>query len=136
MTVGLLLITHNDIGSALLSTASRMLGRCPLQARTLAVTENCEPDRLRTLAQELAEQIDCGDGVLVLTDIFGSTPANIANALQDVSGRKVLAGVNLSMLVRVLNYPSLSLPDMAAKALSGGRDGILMCPGLNEGDER
>lgn len=128
MTVGLLLITHNDIGSALLGTASRMLGSCPLQARALEVTEDSERDWLRTRAQEMAEQIDTGEGVLVLTDMFGSTPANIANGLRTGSGLRVLAGVNLSMLVRVLNYPALPLTDMADKAFSGGRDGVLMCP--------
>ena len=99
----------------------------------LAIREDSEPEQLRTRAQEMAEQIDTGDGVLVLTDIYGSTPANIANGLRNGSGLLVLAGVNLSMLVRVLNYPALPLPEMAAKALSGGRDGVLMCPDRDEG---
>lgn len=128
MTVGLLLITHDDIGAALLSTASSMLGGCPLEARTLAVGADCEPAELWNEAQAMAERIDAGEGVLVLTDLFGSTPSNIANALQAGSGRRVLAGVNLPMMVRVLNYPALSLNEMVAKALSGGRDGILRCP--------
>jgi len=128
MTVGLLLITHNDIGTALLHTASRMLGDCPLETRTLAVTEDCDRDELRTEAQAMAERIDTGKGVLVLTDMYGSTPSNIANALPAGSGRRVLAGVNLSMVVRVLNYPTLSLDAMAEKALSGGRDGVMLCP--------
>jgi PTS system ascorbate-specific IIA component len=132
MTVGLLLITHNDIGSALLATATGMLGECPLQALTLAVTEDSEPDRLRSRAREMAEQIDTGEGVLVLTDMFGSTPSNIANGLQIDSRHRVLAGVNLSMLVRVLNYPALCLTDLAAKALSGGKDGVLICPDRNQ----
>lgn len=136
MTVGLLLITHNDVGSTLLRTASQMLGGCPLEAKTLAVTNDCEPEELRVQAQAMAEQIDSGDGVLVLTDLFGSTPSNIANALQTRGRRCVLAGVNLSMIVRVLNYPTLSLKDIVAKALSGGRDGILLCPDAGEGREQ
>ena len=135
MTVGLLLITHNDIGAALLSTASRMLGDCPLEARTLSIAEDCEPNVLQARAQDIAGQLDTGEGVLVLTDLFGSTPSNIANALHG-GGRRVLAGVNLPMLVRVLNYPTLSLTDMAAKALSGGRDGVLQCPDRDTGRER
>jgi len=128
MSVGLLLITHNGIGAALLDTASRMLGGCPLEARTLAVTEDCEPDEIKRHALAIADQIDTGEGVLVLTDLFGSTPCNIANALGAGARRRVLAGVNLSMIVRVLNYPALPLADMTAKALSGGRDGVLICP--------
>lgn len=135
MTVGLLLITHNDIGAALLGTAREMLGGCPLEVRTLAVSKDCEPEELRARAWEMAEQIDAGQGVLVLTDLFGSTPSNIATALQCGPGRCVLAGVNLSMMVRVLNYPDLPLVDLADKALSGGRDGVLLCPGQNEDRE-
>ena len=135
MTVGLLIITHNDIGSALLATASKILGECPLQARALAVTEDSEPDQLRSRAREIAQQIDTGAGVLVLTDMFGSTPSNIASGLQLGSGYRVLAGVNLSMVVRVLNYPALSLVDLAAKALSGGKDGVLICPARVGGHE-
>jgi len=118
MSVGLLLITHNDIGTALLHTASRMLGDCPLQTQALAITEDCSPEELRDQAQAMAEELDTGEGVLVLTDLYGSTPSNI---------------VNLSMIVRVLNYPGLSLADLADKALSGGRDGILPCPASDQG---
>lgn len=135
MTVGLLLITHNDIGSALLATATKMLGECPLQAQALSVAEDSEPDRLLSRAQEIAERIDTGAGVLVLTDMFGSTPSNIANGLQIGPRYRVLAGVNLSMVVRVLNYPALSLTDLAAKALSGGKDGVLICPARDGGHE-
>jgi PTS system ascorbate-specific IIA component len=132
MTVGLLIITHNDIGAALLETATRVMGKCPLPARTLSVREESEPDLLRKQARELAERLDSGEGVLVLTDLFGSTPANIASCLQDQAGRRVLAGINLSMLVRLLNYPALSLAELAEKALTGGRDGVLSCPCRDE----
>jgi len=134
MSVGLLLITHNEIGAAILHAASRMLGNCPLEARALAVTEDSKPDELRIQARAMAAQVDSGDGVLVLTDLYGSTPSNIANSVPTGSGLRVLAGINLSMVVRVLNYPALSLADLAEKAFSGGRDGILLCP--DRDDER
>jgi PTS system ascorbate-specific IIA component len=129
MTVGLLLITHNRIGAELLETATRMLGRCPLSAIALPVTVQDDPDQLRAEAVRCAERLDDGGGVLVLTDLFGSTPANIANALKARQQVRVLAGVNLPMLVRVLNYADLELPDLADKALSGGHDGVMNCPG-------
>jgi PTS system mannose-specific IIA component len=133
MTVGLLLITHNDIGAAILHTASRVLGQCPLESRTLAVTEDCEPEELGRKAQAMAEQLDTGEGVLLLTDLYGSTPFHIANRLPMGPGRRVVAGVNLSMVVRVLNYANLSLADLAEKAFSGGRDGVVLCPCRDEG---
>ncbi|MGA7978676.1 MAG: PTS fructose transporter subunit IIA [Chromatiaceae bacterium] len=133
MSVGLLLITHNGIGSALLETATTMLGRCPLRVETLAVSADAERDILEVRAGALADRLDEGDGVLVLTDLFGSTPANVANMLKQREGCFVLTGVNLPMLVRVLNYPSLAVDDMAAKALSGGKDGVVLC---NQRDAR
>ena len=127
MSCGLLIITHNQIGEALLETATRMLGFCPLMARTLAVTAESNPDQLREQAQFLARDLNQGDGVLVLTDMFGSTPSNIATSLGKDREVSVASGINLPMLVRVLNYPHLSLERLTTKALSGGREGILDC---------
>ena len=71
---------------------------------------------------------DRGDGVLVLTDLYGSTPANLAVALGDRHDRiRVLAGANLPMLVRALSYAGLELDQLVDKALTGGRDGVLRC---------
>jgi PTS system mannose-specific IIA component len=127
MTAGLLLVTHKDIGAALLAAATRMLGGCPLPARTLAVVEEGDCDRLRALALAWVAELDQGDGVLVLTDLFGSTPANIAASLQSSARVRALSGVNLPMLVRILNYPDLPLDALAEKAYGGGRDGVMFC---------
>jgi PTS system ascorbate-specific IIA component len=129
MSVGLLIITHEAIGGTLLAAATRMLGQCPMVADTLSITEESERDQLQIRALRMAERLDSGDGVLVLTDLYGSTPANIARTLGEAPAVRVLTGVNLPMLVRVLNYPDLPLEELAAKAESGGRDGVLMCPG-------
>jgi PTS system ascorbate-specific IIA component len=71
------------------------------------------------------EQLDQGDGVLVLTDIYGSTPSNIASHLSSRPGVQVVAGLNLPMLLRVLNYARLDLATLAEKAVSGGREGVV-----------
>lgn len=128
MSVAVLLVTHNRIGAELLDTATRMLGRCPLPAASLAVCEQDDPETLLRDALLAVAEIDQGDGVLVLTDLFGSTPSNIANALKAGRQVQVLTGVNLPMLVRALNYAALDLPDLVDKALTGGRDGIMPCP--------
>lgn len=127
MSVGLLLITHNKLGAVLLETATRMLERCPLVTKTLAITLDSDPDMMSIRAQQLVNVLDEGDGVLVLTDMFGSTPANVAARLSRTGRVTVVTGLNLPMLVRVLNYAHLALPSLAEKALSGGRDGVLEC---------
>jgi mannose PTS system EIIA component len=135
MSVGLLIITHNGIGKALLETATTMLAGCPLRAEALAIGPDAERDLLQGQALAIAERLDEGDGLLVLTDLFGSTPANIATALKERAGCYVLTGVNLPMLVRVLNYAGLPVAEIATKALSGGKDGVLLCNGPGTGME-
>ncbi len=127
MSAGLLIVTHEGIGGALLRTASNTLGACPMHVAVLEVAQDNELDAHRERAARMASDLDSGDGVLVLTDLFGATPGNIAGDLHD--GRRVITvtGVNLPMLMRVLNYCELPLADLAAKAVSGGRDCVFTC---------
>ena len=129
MSVGLLIIAHRGIGTQLLSVATEILGRCPLQTAILEIGPDDDCDQSRHRARRLAADLDAGDGLLVLTDLFGSTPSNVAVSLQGCCDLRVLAGVNLPMLVRILNYPALSLPELTEKARGGGQDGVLLCPG-------
>lgn len=132
MTVGLLIISHNRIGAELLSTASATLGVCPLATAVLPVMPDSDPEALTAKARHMVAELDQGDGVLILTDVYGSTPSNIANQLSDYKQVMVVAGINLPMLIRVLNYPRLSLSELVEKAISGGRNGILLCPSETE----
>jgi mannose PTS system EIIA component len=125
--VGLLIVTHNQIGTALVETASHMIGMCPLMVEVLAVAADCDPDAMVKRGRELVRELNTGDGVLVLTDIYGSTPSNIAARLADNHQVLVVSGINLPMVVRVMNYPRLAVAELAAKAESGGRDGIFYC---------
>jgi len=125
VSVGILLITHGLIGTTLLQSARDILGVCPLPASHLAVAQNCNPEHVLKEARAAAQNLDSGEGVLVLTDLYGSTPSNIACRLQQAGRMRVIAGLNLPMLIRVLNYPDLGLDELACKAVSGGRDGVL-----------
>ena len=131
MSVGVLIITHGEVGEQLIKTASSTLGdSLPLPCRTLSVSQTCDPDAMVEKGKALIESINSGEGVLVLTDIYGSTPSNIANRLGDANQIKVIAGLNLPMLIRILNYPDSGLSELADKALSGGHDGIILCEEL------
>jgi PTS system ascorbate-specific IIA component len=127
VSVGILLITHTNIGAVLLRTAVDVLGICPLSTGTLAAAPGCNPERVLEDARQAAEELDSGNGVLVLTDLYGSTPSNIACRLEGFHELRVVSGLNLPMLIRVLNYPDLDLEELQHKAVSGGRDGILTC---------
>ncbi len=124
MSVGVLIISHDGIGPALLGTAALMLDGCPLQAKLLTTSRDVDPDQLMEDADEQITTLDTGDGVLILTDLYGSTPSNIAQKLITQRHVHVVSGLNLSMLIRVLNYPQLPLLELSEKAVSGGKDGI------------
>lgn len=127
MSVGLLLISHQNIASHLLETTRKMLNTCPLATRALEVPLDYPVEKVLAQAREYIKNLDTGNGVLILTDIYGATPSNIAKTLCDNEKYKLVAGLNLPMLVRILNYPQLSLEEMALKAVTGGHDGILLC---------
>ena len=125
MSVGILILSHDGIGSSLLGTALQMITGSPLHIVLLTIEKDSDPDGLLGRARLLLEQLDSGAGVLILTDLYGSTPCNIARACLTGDRVKAVAGLNLSMLVRVMNYPDLELAELVEKAVSGGQEGVL-----------
>lgn len=128
MSVGLLIITHQPLGADLLRVASGILGSNPQGIEAMEVVNDVPCEILMAEACRRLERLDTGDGALILTDLYGSTPANVAVALLGTERRlRVIAGLNLPMLLRALTYAALDLDAVAEKALHGGRDGVLLC---------
>jgi PTS system ascorbate-specific IIA component len=126
--IGVLIVAHGTLGESLIHCASHVLGRRPMRVRQLGITIHDDPDALLPQAQDLIHHLDDGSGVLVLTDIYGATPANLVARMR-VPGRiEALAGVNLPMLIRALTYRDRSLAEVIEKATSGGRDGVTRVP--------
>ena len=127
MSVGILLLTHESMGAALITTAKRVLGRIPLHVDALAIPPGCDVDCALRDAAARARALDEGDGVLVLTDVYGATPSNVGEKLGSlgIEVRRV-SGLNLPMLLRVFNYPEQSLPELVQTAASGGRAGVVI----------
>ncbi len=136
MSVGLLLITHKNIATSLINCAKLMLETSPLATRALEVPLDAPITDMLTQAKQHVNDLDTGNGVLILTDIYGGTPANIAKMLCDIPNCTLVAGINLPMLIRVLNYPQLNKEKMALKAISGGHDGILLCECQEEKNQK
>jgi mannose PTS system EIIA component len=126
--IGVLIVTHGEIGTALLSSASQILGGAQEQVLTLSVWRQDDPDDLVLRARELLERLDGGDGVLVLTDIFGATPGNVVSRLLDDNHVEGVSGVSLPMLLRVLtgrSTPNGKLRGAVQRAISGGSEGVV-----------
>ncbi|QDW66232.1 PTS sugar transporter subunit IIA [Luteimonas granuli] len=126
MAVGLLLVTHLGIGTALKSVAGRLLGPLPLAVEVFEMSYDADPDAMLPAASAALRRADGGDGVLLLTDLYGATPANLAARLAHLGTpvRRVSA-LSLPMLLRVLNYPELPLDELPAVAAAGARNGVV-----------
>lgn len=123
--IGILLITHGTFGEALIQNVCHVLNKRPPLIAQLGVAAQDDPLDILPLAKLLLNEVDGGKGVLVMTDIYGASPANLALKLL-VPGRvEGVAGVSLPMLLRALTYREKGMETMIAKAISGGRDGVL-----------
>jgi PTS system ascorbate-specific IIA component len=127
MSVGILLVTHEGLGSTLLSVATRLLSRLPLACAAFEIPFDGDPDLLLPQASAALRKVDGGHGVLVLTDLYGATPSNIAARLARLGTpvRRVSA-LNLPMLLRVMNYAELDLDALPAVAAAGARNGAII----------
>lgn len=126
MSVELILVTHGNIGEAILATTEETLGgQLPLPVIPIAVTTECDLQSIcKKLDSTIYEHLPNCDGILILTDLYGATPCNLVKKYQAVENVMIISGINLSMMMRIMNYPKLSLTDIAEKAISGGHDGI------------
>ena len=126
MSVGILLITHEGIGHALLAVATRLFRKLPLETAAFEVPFDGDVDVLLPQASAALRKVDGGHGVLVLTDLYGATPSNIAAKLSRLGTpvRRVSA-LSLPMLLRVMNYADLPLDELPAVAAAGARNGVI-----------
>lgn len=127
MKVAILLLTHEQTGSQLLATAEAIIGQDMASIACVSVPANISPQQLGEYADQIRDTItaqDSGAGVLVLTDVYGATPDNLARYFTEQGNARVVSGVNLPMLLRVLNYSRQSLQQLCETAVAGGKSGI------------
>ncbi len=127
MSTGLLLITHGRLGQDMLETVTMIMCQCPLQVKTLSCTSECDPDDGFGAACSACEELDQGQGVLILTDLYGCTPSNIAARLVETYNVRIVSGLSVPMLLRILNYPDVDLDRLAEIAVEGGHNGVIVC---------
>jgi PTS system ascorbate-specific IIA component len=136
--IGILIVSHGTFGEALVHSASHVLGKRPVRVRQLGVAIHDDPDTILSQARELLRHLDSGEGVLVLTDMLGGTPSNVATRLLKPGRVEGLAGASLPMLIRALTYRDEPLAAVVEKAMSGGHEGVVhltsdICNGANRG---
>ena len=123
--IGILLITHGTFGESLVQNVCHVLNKRPPQIGQLGVAAQDDPLDVLPMAKALLREVDDGEGVLILTDILGATPSNLALKLLEPGRVEGVAGVNLPMLLRALTYRKNSMEALLQKAISGGHDGVI-----------
>lgn len=121
----IVLLTHRDIGEAMVGAARHILGESPPALVCLTLEGDQALGALRDELRRTIRELDHGDGVLILTDLYGATPANLAAEMLAPGHVCCVSGLNLSMLLRALTHREGGLEAARAAALSGGREGVL-----------
>lgn len=125
-TIGLVIVAHAPFAQSLFECARHVYLCEPVRCAIVDVLPDANVATEIERARRAVASVDDGAGVLVLCDLFGATPGNVATALAEPGRVEVVAGVNLPMLLRVLCYRNGStLVDLQDKALAGGASGII-----------
>lgn len=130
--IGLVVICHEDMGSELVKAAEMIVGKIEAAA-SVSVKQESAPDMLRDEVQSAIKKVDRKRGVMLLTDMFGGTPSNIALAFLDETV-EVVSGVNLSMLIKFANHrEEKTLPELAHLVQEAGQKSIIIASQMLQG---
>jgi mannose PTS system EIIA component len=122
--VGLLIVAHGVFGESLIENVTHVLGRRPARLAHVRVDAGDTPEQASAKVARAIADLDDGGGVLVLSDICGATPCNVATHRLG-HGVEMVAGANLPMLLRALSYRDQPLERVVEKAIAGGREGVM-----------
>ena len=124
--IGLLIISHCDLGKELLNAAELILGNLEA-ADAISITQTTESEELLKTISGKIKALDCGQGVLILTDMFGGTPSNLSLSFLEEERVEVLTGVNLPMVVSLAHdRDRLTLAQLGEKAQQEGKRSIAL----------
>lgn len=126
MSVALLLITHKKIASSLIEIASSIVNDAPDNIACVEVPMDASVETVASAISDELSRLDQDDGTLILTDMYGGTPSNIANKFTQQNNVCMITGLNLPMLVKIMNYRDLPLNDLSEETLNGGKKSITL----------
>ncbi len=122
--ISLLIVAHGNLGDSLIQCATYVLGKRPEALENLDLSSCNDPAEMLEQAQARITELDKGDGVLILTDVYGATPCNTVCKILRTREVEAIAGVNLPMLLKALTYRDQGMATLVEKAVAGGQSGI------------
>ena len=123
--IALLIVAHGNLGDSLIQCASFVLGKRPEALENLDLSACVDPAEMLQRARDKVAELDQGEGVLVLTDVYGATPCNTVCKVIASNSVEAITGVNLPMLLKALTYREQGMTKLLEKAVSGGQAGII-----------
>ncbi len=124
MSVALFFISHEGIAGNLLGIAEAIMRQNSENLDYIEVPMDAPVLQIQEKAEQQLQQLDLTKGIIFFTDTYGSTPGNIAQHLARSHNSVIISGINLPMVLRLLNYRNMPLQELIDKSIDGGRKGI------------
>jgi PTS system mannose-specific IIA component len=136
--VGIVIVTHSQLGDALIDAAEFILGTRPDTMVSVSINLNENVDKLRKKITEGIKEVDRNKGILILTDMFGGTPSNLSYSFLEEGKVEVISGVNLPILIKAedLQKKEMDLCDLAEHLEAFGKKSISLASGILKGNKR
>jgi PTS system mannose-specific IIA component len=135
--IGILIVTHNRLGDALIESAEFIIGGRSKALASVSIDLNQSAESLRKKIADGIKKVDKKDGVLILTDMFGGTPSNLSYSFLEEGHIEVLSGVNLPILIQAVNNrEKMGLVDLGNNLEKFGKKSISLASGILKGNKR
>ena len=135
--IGIVIVTHSQLGDALVEAATFILGAKPEATLTLSIDLNESAEVLRKKIADGIKQVNQNQGVIILTDMFGGTPSNLSYSFLEEGPIEVISGVNLPILIQAANIRSkMDLNTLAVKLEEFGKKSISLASSILKGNKR
>lgn len=135
--IGIVIVTHCNLGDALIDAAEFITQGKPEKTVSVSIDLNENAEKLRKKILGGIKEVSEGDGVLILTDMFGGTPSNLSYSFLEEGRVEVISGVNLPILIRAIGTRNeCELPDLATKLEAFGKKSISLASGILKGNKR
>ena len=134
---GILVVTHADLGNALIETAQHILGESPENIHFVSINITESPESLRKKIKQGISKVQTDNGVLILTDMFGGTPSNLSYSFLKEGQVEVISGVNLPILLKAINSrEKMDMEKLTSSIIEHGKRSISLASGILKGAKR
>ena len=136
--IGIVIVTHGQLGDALIGAAEFIIGSRPEAMESVSIDLSQNADKLRSKIARGIKKVEGQEGILILTDMFGGTPSNLSYSFLEEGHIEVLSGVNLPILIQAANLrdKDMKLGELAAKLEVFGKKSISLASGILRGNKR